>query len=486
MSRTRAPGEGPHPAPPASVSIPPTDADGEEESRRRRVEALSALAGSAAAERPTTPDTDGPSLRRRLALLGLLLAVVAAAGGAGVYLARREQPAHPTTQAPKGPLAVDLSALGFACPSNAAWSPDGGRLAVLAHAGGGCGTQTLAIVALDARTGHELAARPLDTADEGLIFAWTPDGSAIAYQQYVPGATAGEVVPTLVIWPLAGAPRTIRAAPHALALAGYFVWDLRQGTLIGTPAEDLPAALAYRWTADGSIVPDKAAVPAAHGAGYTGSPTTTSGAATFSRWQPGAIVPITPGIGQPPTAQTYQSVTDLWSPDGRYLATRVSLRAELAAPDGGPAPALPDGVCRFAANRVLCAAGPLASPDAAFAAIRAAADGGTHLAGSQGQGTGPTQWDPVSVAWRPDGKVVAAILPDQGFDGANARVQVSLYRTADATLIGTVSVDHPHGSGWLQGVVAPLTFWSPNGDRLALLDYGDSRVVLWDADHLPR
>src|SRR5579884_286358 len=381
MQRTGEPHDGPSqspssPQPASQPVVAPSDTANDD--KRRRQDALSALAAGTdipAADQKARPRMAnafpvGVASRRRLAVFSLLLVVAIVAAGT-LFLLARSRSTAPRTTTHTGPLTVDLTARQFGCPTNAAWSPDGRSLAVLAHAGS-CNSTNMALVVLDVADGHEVSALPIGAVGEGLPLAWTPDGTSVAYQTYVVAA-GGDVESELVLWTPGGKSRTIQGSPVPLSPAGYFVWDLRQGALAHATDQDLPPALTYRWTSDGSIVPDAAIVPAGPSADYTGSPTAAPSAATFSRWQPGAIVPIEPlgaHFDQPPTAMTYQSNTAVWSSDGRYLALGLSLRAVLHAASGGPAPSFGDGFCRAPYNRALCAAGPVAYPDAAFAAIR--------------------------------------------------------------------------------------------------------------------
>jgi hypothetical protein len=121
----------------------------------------------------------------------------------------------------------------------------------------------------------------------------------------------------------------------------------------------------------------------------------------------------------------------------------------------------------------MCAQPAIPLPDRAFAAVLAAAQ-----ACRPGAPVGSTfldyKWTSVPVDWRPDGNVLAAILPGDGFDGTkfdltSSFVRVTLYSTATGQPLTTLVALHPTNS---YGLTASA--WSPNGAQFALIQaYND-------------
>jgi hypothetical protein len=111
----------------------------------------------------------------------------------------------------------------------------------------------------------------------------------------------------------------------------------------------------------------------------------------------------------------------------------------------------------------------MASPDRAFEAVYQQARAEIRLP-SHPELAQPKF--PVPVAWRPDGKVLATLLPLDGFqgEGSSLRVTLSASRPANVT-------DNDDSIG--------PTYWSPAGAQLAIVDAGSNRVTIWGASSLP-
>jgi hypothetical protein len=87
------------------------------------------------------------------------------------------------------------------------------------------------------------------------------------------------------------------------------------------------------------------------------------------------------------------------------------------------------------------------------------------------------------VAWRPDGKLLATILPANGLFAQDTHVTVSLLRTDIGEEIKTLSVAHRNANRAVP-FDKPIA-WLPSGKQLALSDPDSSRITIWGASKLP-
>jgi len=216
----------------------------------------------------------------------------------------------------------------------------------------------------------------------------------------------------------------------------------------------------------------------------SGSPTSRIGAASISRWRSGVINPgyppgnAGPDYTSPPTGWTFLPpgvVTTgfpVWSPDGRFFTVlRATTRLTGAPLDPTQCPINPSDL--FGG---MCAQPAIPLPDRAFAAVFAAAQAGRPGPPRQPTGRPPMvlKWTLVSVDWRPDGNVLAAILPGDGLNGGDSdptssSVRVTLYSTATGQPLTTLVAPHPTNS---YGLTASA--WSPDGAQFALVQsFGD-------------
>lgn len=456
----------------------------------------------------------GPRRRWRplLVALAALLVLAGAIGGQGVYTGHWLSPVGRTsaqrtaTPAPILPLlSIDTSTAQI-CPTGVAWSPDGLTLAVATDGEQSeCDTadpgRTQAVILYNARSGAQL--KYVDIHETYLqvhvnpssAFAeqpsWSPDGNRIVVPFLVEGAPPLSVG-LLIIPAGSGTPRALlNTTDSELA---HPIWNLKTGKLVATQAKALPPALTYRWGADGSIQPEKA-IPSGSATAYTGSPVEQVGGASFSRWQRGVIAPVARmGYVGPPFAWFHIDLGVLWSPDGQYVAPNYSIESRLPEPEGGtPAQLQPqDSACaEFASSGVgqtleasmaptYCGQPTPPYPDAAYAQVVAAARAGAQEKDSSGRTI--TGWPLVEVAWRPDGKVLATMLPADDFASHPSSVRVTLYDTATGQVLTTLSQAVTLPSSQTNGPY--YLSWSPSGQQLALVNNGDSKIIVWGASSL--
>jgi hypothetical protein len=418
----------------------------------------------------------GRRLTRRQRLWRVLTAVVAVTSAfAALTLSGRFDLAGLVTRADRpaalitGPVVAPRD--GLVCLREVAWAPDARRLAALGVAGG-CPVSRYAPAVVNV----------YDVAADRLVSRWQPD-AAIFAALGLPMPAAGQVGPVLyqhvLLWSRDG--RTlaltffadISVEPRILSYDGVVLlniatgrervlldreggrgfgqivleWDLAAGAPAVLPYElppagplfNLAAAPAYTWDGNGQFMSAATAENAHATATPIGNP---NGDAIVTLWQPGIVSLIAPaasGTGRSAGVYTWSTTFAAWSPDGRYLIDGVTTggRLELASrptPSAETLDALQIG--RFPA---------LAPRDAGMAraleALGAAFEAGQAL------------W----LAWRPDGRVLAA-SPDGDdvtfYDSASGRTLARVRTAAAAGLEG--------------GLPGGAMRWSPDGKWLVL------------------
>jgi hypothetical protein len=408
--------------------------------------------------------------RALTAVAAVTIALAALALSGRFDLSRLASPAERTASLVTGPVVAPRD--GLNCLREVAWAPDARRLAALGVAN-----------ACPVSRYEPALVNIYDVAADRLISRWRPD-AAIFAALGLPVPAAGQIGPVLyqhvLLWSRDG--RTlaltffaeISVEPRILSYDGVALldvatgrervlldreggrgfgqivleWDLAVGAPAVLPYElppagplfNLAAAPAYTWGGDGRLVPDATTVGDAHPAtAPVGNP---NGDAVVTPWQPGIvslIMPAASGTGRPLGIYTWSATFAAWSPDGRYLIDGVTTggRLELA---GRPTPS--------AATLDMLQIGrfPMLAPRDVGMVWALDALGGASEAGQ-------ALW----LAWRPDGRVLAA-SPD-GDD-------VTFYDTASGRMLARVRTAAAEGlEGGLPGGVMR---WSPDGKWLVV------------------
>jgi hypothetical protein len=289
--------------------------------------------------------------------------------------------------------------------------------------------------------------------------AWSPIGRrlALAFFFMVPTHQPPTGAGLLLLDGDGGHPHVL-LQPQATAWSVAQEWDLVRGT----PLQVVPSAssgafataLAYRWGAGGTLVPDgilsQDRVLPAPPRGPVGNP---DGGTSFTLWQPGAVF----RAGAAPASVLYGFGTGFsaWSPDGRYLILGLN-PAGVLVPVGQPPPSRQD-------------LDPHPSAPLPFAPMR---DSALQVASNE-------LLNPFFVAWRPDGRVLAAYKSHRDQGSGNG---VVLYDCATGQRLATLPL--PMTPLSLAGIEASLR-WSPDGSRLLLSSAQWGLVVLWGPDQLP-
>ena len=408
--------------------------------------------------------------RALIAVAAVTIALAALALSGRFDLSWLASPAERTASLVMGPVVAPRD--GLSCLREVAWAPDARRLAALGVAN-----------ACPVSHYEPALVNVYDVAAGRLVSRWQPD-AAIFAALGLPVPAAGQIGPVLyqhvLLWSRDG--RTlaltffadVSVEPRILSYDGVALldvatgrervlldreggrgfgqivleWDLAAGVPAVLPYElppagplfNLAAAPAYTWGGDGRLVPDVTAAGDGHPAtAPIGNP---NGDAVVTPWQPGIVSLVAlaaSGTGRPAGVYTWSTTFAAWSPDRRYLIDGVTTGGRLAlAGQPTPSAATLDAlqISRF----------PVLAPRDAGMARALDGLGAVSEAGQ-------TLW----LAWRPDGRVLAA--SPNGDD-------VTFYDTTSGRMLGrvrTVAADGLEG-----GLPGGAMRWSPDGKWLVL------------------
>jgi hypothetical protein len=433
------------------------------------------------------------------------------------------------------PLTLRPQAQGVNCLVDAAWSPQDTRIALLGdkHApycpAASSGHKAGIVLVYDATSGTLLATvhpddgivraieafaqqmapkmAPTSTPPSAAQIAaaiayehvlWSPDGrqlaltfslavTSIGLNLFLPDGEPENLQGVLLLETNGAHSQVILQPESAYAYATVAVeWDLHAGTIVATAAAPssyptfgmLMPAVAYRWQTETGAMPtpmptpvaatvlSTAAPPPVPPLGPVGNP---DGGSSFTVWQPAVVTGIAQSgpdgqLTHLPGVYELSASFMAWSPDGRYLLDTVIPEGVLELPDA-PTPTQ-DQLSAYGIDGLP----QLPLRDVGLAqALRA---------------VNPVNSLGASIAWRPDGRVLAAYAPANVFavprvtvyDCATGRQLTALLPPA----LGATSVATP-----LMGQVTLLR-WSPDGTHLLLYALPLGQVVLWGPQQLPR
>jgi hypothetical protein len=394
------------------------------------------------------------------------------------------------------PLELRPQVEGLTCLDDAAWAPQGEQVA-LAGFHGPCenngGYFPGLVLIYDAATGALLARLQPDDAILAALqdsrAAWGTSlvsqpaaaklqFSRIDYQQVLWSPDGKRLALTFIVW-LApssstrldgvalldqqGRQEQVFFQPEPVVGPIFQEWDVDQGvTLDVTPGPlifgplfeaTVPLALSFRWG-------DAGALQFHVFAGLKDSVGNPDGGVAFSPWQPGIVHVADAGraFGPPvnTTVYTWNTRFAAWSPDGRYFFEGLALVGRLA-----------DEHLPAATAEAL-----LALHAEGFRAIPAR-DGGLLAVLHSISLSNPAD---MAVAWRPDGKVLAAVPVS-----AQIGQKVTLVSTADGQKQG----DFTFPQNTLPYLTsAPVLRWSPDGTRLLGVDTRVGVGMIWEPGQL--
>ncbi len=374
------------------------------------------------------------------------------------------------------------------CPIDAAWSPSGAWVAVLATRDTCLARPAIKppdlIIIFDAHSGaivRQLSlASALTQAKADIMreprfgfsgLSWSPDGSKIVvpFQYTAPTPSPQGFMGILIVSVQGGAVRAL-AGPSNFGpsptgdyprFTDATVWNVQSGAPAARVNVPLTAAESYQWSADGHIT---TAQPSAH------APTpaaTLANSGQFSYWQPGFVAAVpTSSNAAHPVWMFYTAAFTRWSSNGRYVVAGLMTLNKAGTSTDSPTSIAPDN-CRAAFLPQPCSDQPVPAPDAAFrtvlAAVRRAADGGLY----------PNE---APVAWRPDGAALATVLPGDDATGAHRAMTITLLATASGQVMGTVDIPIQASQGNTGWADWPYFAWSPTSNQLAVVNDIDNTV----------
>lgn len=413
-----------------------------------------------------------------------------------------------TTTRTTGPLTIPLAHDDIGCPSDAAWSQGGTQIAVLGTticAQAFSATNHVHINVYSAVTGKlqtqidpdtvvQPAVRQAMGANRNFQFVsyehviWSQQGplavtlSAQAFDCLDPGSNPNNCnwwySGVFLVDSVGGSIQLVlvQVVPEP-TFAYHVLWDLTAKKASVTrnavsgdqySFSSLPPALSYGWAADGHLAvsaslpahPDDTSAQAQAAAQPIGG----SQAPLASIWQPGVLTYQPLGQGMPSTL-AWNTDWRAWSPDNTHLLDAVSLQAILQPPGQ---PSLDTGA--------------LGNPLAAYLPILPVRDAGLQALISGLQSSAASSATSATVAWRPDGMMLAAqsAVPPTGTHPNSVAVFSCTSGARLATLQLPVSTS-PNG----RAKASSLLQWAPDGTRLSLYDPYTRVLLVWGSDTLP-
>lgn len=471
-------------------SQPPTGYSEDDDSARgQRIAAMRELteADTSPASPPISPTMKQPVRRSRrvpvllIALTVVVLLAVVGAAWQGWFPWQRGKPATADTT-----VGVNLADDNLHCPGAAVWSPDNKRIAVLAQLGA-CSNDFAGViepnvVALfdthgtlerllypdSVALGKSAPTTPQPTPTPGAplttvptnaqYFAmdWSPDGRQLALMYQInfqhDQDEYGKSESGVILLPVEG--------DNGEKISGFIqssfdVWDLQTHKQIHVDNAAQEFALAYQWSSQGTLTP----VEDAPTSGPIGNP---AAGQRFTIWQPGSVY-----LDRNKQALDFGANYMVWSSDGRYLVPYFGSGGELTQGVSSMTP-LDDGSYQipFRDKALLIAASQLKSPSNPDASV-------------------------MSVSWRGDGRLLAAMAPNplidfilKNGDGSvipDATEHIVIYDCATGAKRLTLATKPL--ANRLQPASAlppPVLRWSSTGQKLMLLDTKFDSLTIWD------
>ncbi|WIG59283.1 MAG: hypothetical protein OJF49_002030 [Ktedonobacterales bacterium] len=405
-------------------------------------------------------------------MLLLALVIILAAGGILVYT-QHKSGAHSSGAVALQPPSF-AHAAGISCGSAPAWSPDGRYFAIVGTTTG-CGYITHAPdpaeqVAIFAGTTSKLVRRILLTrflpsvpygschtelGAVGLCFdapLWSPDGQSLAVLFLTEPQLSETAVENLLIVHADGSsgqtiagmlePPTVEQQPPFVRA----LWDLQAHTQhYATVPSAFALAQTLTWSQGGTLT--------ANPASSTNPPPPIgipSGGATFSPWQPGYLET---DVDQSSSRQTlFTTSFRAWSPDGRYLATRVAVEMLLSGPGSNPPTPGPNAGYSIRAPR-----------DAALSAL---------VQAQQAQAAAGSAVD-AYIAWDTTGAYLASASC-----ATPTSLQLTLYATATGTRLASATLSTTKETDTCDGLRLSAS-WSPTGHTVLVTSIDTGGMFLW-------
>jgi hypothetical protein len=420
------------------------------------------------------------------------------------------------TPSPPGVVSITPSQNAMRYPLASTWSPDGQTLAILGSfiAPDSAGESSSLVDTYDVATGRLIQAlspgailltaamQNPDTLRPVLLATECASGAAtttytLQFSQIFWSAHYGRIALPFYLTPVEGSasPQSYGGLLDMFEDGSYawamlqpvsqsvfspnisLRWDLtaRVMTAIPTPTP----ALGYHWSADDTLVIDTPLSAQAPSSTTALGPVSDPSGAQLSIWQSGKVDYVTRPINSnnqqliSPGAYLYQAGgfgpgLAAWSPDGRYIVDPVATFTGRFEPPDIPAPS----------------AQGLTDLGVAQAPLLPVRDAALQQALAALPNQSPDTYPEMLLAWRPDGRVLAAQLATTyGSPISPEQHVVTLYDCATGRQLATLTPAAP--SATPQKDPSYLS-WSPDGTRLLAFDGVSGVGTLWGSGDLPQ
>lgn len=224
----------------------------------------------------------------------------------------------------------------------------------------------------------------------------------------------------------------------------------------------LPPSLSYRWSSDGSLIPE---TPLTGGASQAiaGSPVGNPALdSTFTIWQPGVVTRYSGGV------YVWQTNFIASNPNGHSIGIAAPIDVKMRVQPSGEA----------------TAATPTAGlpADVSGMALGPVRDAAMHAVYASMRPDGATNPQQIDLAWRPDGRRLAT-TPDARRSVSTVDPTVTVYDCASGQALARLTPPHTAPSQQDEG----LSFlrWSPDGTMLLAHDETSGTITIWRGTMLP-
>jgi hypothetical protein len=473
----------------------------------------------------------GQRVRRLLITVGIVALVLLVLG---LDLAGRLTPQQSlAVRKPALPLTLQPQAQGVNCVVDAAWSPQGTRIALLGdqHApycpATSSGHKAGLVTVFDATSGTLLATlhpddaivraiqtftqrvAPIPTPPSAAQIAaavayqhllWSPDGRQMALTFSLALSSIGlnlvlpdgepEDLHGMLLLETNGAHPQVVLQPQGVYEASAVLWDVHASAIAATAAAPslsaapsssptfgmLRAAVAYRWPLKSETGPTPTPVAATVLSSVAPPPVPSlgpvgnpDGGSSFTVWQPAVVI----GVVRPGPDGGLTNLPGVYELSAMFMAWSPDGRYLLDT-------VVPGGVLELPST-------PVPTQDQ----LSAYGIDGVPLLPLRDTGlaqalraVNPINSLGASITWRPDGRVLAAYAPSTMF----AVPPVTLYDCATGRQLAALlppALGPASGATPLLGQVTLLR-WSPDGTHLLLYALPLGQIVLWGPQHLPR
>jgi hypothetical protein len=408
----------------------------------------------------------------------LLIAIVAVTVLPGYFSSHTRVSSNPPAS-----IRLDLNSIGYSCPTAMAWSSDGFVLAVLAQKGKitsdqiglPCASDT--VLLFDTHRAILRAALPFaatlmhanaSLSPTGYALSWAPDSKSLAVACVIATQNpAHPVDPCVLLIPVNGSqPDIIHGFVDLTRGEKSITFNTLSHTVASASAYPIPQALGYQLSPAGQVITNHPFANVTTDSPFTGSPHLGSDG-SFSFWESGALIGISPPQHSSELVVYYTATLGIWSADGKYVNPSLTIGPAGFVDDKAAIDTMDPQAC-VVKGFASCARPPIPYADRALMLVKRKF--------AQEMGSQPYQAS-SPISWRPDGQILATVLPSDDFDDQRDFVQVTLLATSDGSVVKTLTTQT--SSSQDSAPFADLN-WSPTGDQLAFRDTYSATITVWN------